>query len=117
MSGREEAGSTGCVLIDPEKLFANIEKAGLQYDSSWGWADQLGFRNGAAFAFPPYNFTREEPYNFLSIPLVIMDQGLQVARRDVCRSSRRNWPKPCCGKAGDGDGEEFRCYGITRSSR
>lgn len=65
----------------PEKLFANLEKAGLKYDSSWGWADQLGFRHGAAFAFPPYNFTREEPYNFLLIPLAIMDRGLQTARR------------------------------------
>jgi hypothetical protein len=67
---------------DPEKLFANIEKAGLQYDSSWGWAGQPGFRHGAAFAFPPYNFAREEAYNFLVIPLVIMDQGLQNARRE-----------------------------------
>ncbi len=67
---------------DPEKLFANIESAGLEYDSSWGWAGQLGFRNGAAFAFPPYNFGREEACNFLLIPLVIMDQGLQNARRE-----------------------------------
>ncbi len=66
----------------PEKLFANIERAGLHYDSSWGWSGQLGFRNGAAFAFPPYNFAREEAYNFLLIPLVIMDQGLQNARRE-----------------------------------
>ena len=67
---------------DPAKLFANIESAGLQYDSSWGWAGQLGFRNGAAFAFPPYDFGREEACNFLLIPLVIMDQGLQNARRE-----------------------------------
>jgi len=67
---------------DPEKLFANIDHAGLQYDSSGGWADQLGFRNGAAFSFPPYDFTRERAHDFLSIPLIIMDQGLQVARRD-----------------------------------
>ena len=72
----------------PDKLFANIEKASLQYDSSCGWAEQLGFRNGAAFAFPPYNFTREEPYNFLLIPLVIMDRGLQTARRE---SPERPW--------------------------
>jgi hypothetical protein len=65
----------------PEILFANVEQAGFEYDSSWGWAGQLGFRNGAAFAFPPYNFAREEAYNFLVIPLVIMDQGLQAARR------------------------------------
>jgi hypothetical protein len=67
---------------EAEKLFANVDRAGLQYDSSWGWADQLGFRNGAAFAFPPYDFTREQAHDFLSIPLVIMDQGLQIARRE-----------------------------------
>jgi hypothetical protein len=65
----------------PGKLFASIEQAALEYDSSWGWAEQLGFRNGAAFAFPPYNFAREQAHDFLLIPLVIMDQGLQVAHR------------------------------------
>ena len=71
----------------PAKLFSNIEKAGLQYDSSWGWAEQLGFRHGAAFAFPPYNFAAEAPYNFLLIPLVIMDRGLQSARHEPVRRS------------------------------
>jgi hypothetical protein len=65
----------------PEKLFASVEQASFEYDSSWGWASHLGFRNGAAFAFPPYNFAREEAHNFLVIPLAIMDQGLQAARR------------------------------------
>lgn len=59
-----------------EKLFANIEEAGLLYDSSLGFRDRVGFRNGAAFAFPPYNFELEEPYGFLHIPLVIMDSAL-----------------------------------------
>jgi hypothetical protein len=59
-----------------EKLFANIEKAGFLYDSTLGFSDRVGFRNGAAFAFPPYNFEREQPYRFLVIPLVIMDSAL-----------------------------------------
>jgi hypothetical protein len=61
----------------PQKLSFCIEQAGLRYDSSWGWSDQVGFRNGAAFAFPPYNFEREEPCDFLLIPLVVMDCALQ----------------------------------------
>lgn len=65
----------------PDKLFASVEQAGFEYDSSWGWPGQIGFRNGAAFAFPAYNFAREEAYKFLVIPLIIMDQGLQAARR------------------------------------
>ena len=40
-----EAGSTRLCFDDPAKLFANIEGAGLQYDSSWGWAGQLNFRH------------------------------------------------------------------------
>jgi hypothetical protein len=63
------------------KLFANVEKAGLLYDSSLGFAEGVGFRNGAAFAFPPYNFELEEPYSFLVIPLAIMDVGLASVGR------------------------------------
>ena len=58
------------------KLFTNAEEAGLLYDSSLGFSDKVAFRNGAAFAFPPYNFEKEEPYQFLNIPLVIMDGAL-----------------------------------------
>lgn len=61
----------------PGKLFSNMEKAGLQYDASTGFVQQIGFRNGAPFAFPPYNFEREEPYPFLLIPLAIMDKALE----------------------------------------
>ena len=59
-----------------EKLFANIEQARFLYDSTLGFSDKVGFRNGASFAFPPYNFEREEPYGFLVIPLVVMDSAL-----------------------------------------
>ncbi|SRR5258706_9464430 len=36
-----------------QKLFAEIENARLMYDSTLGFADHIGFRNGACFAFPP----------------------------------------------------------------
>jgi hypothetical protein len=83
-----------------DKLFAEIGRAGLVYDSTLGFSDQVGFRNGASFAFPPYDFAREEPCNFLEIPLAIMDRALVHASRasgkpysaladDVLRESRR----------------------------
>lgn len=62
-----------------EKLFRNIAKSGLLYDSTLGFSETIGFRNGAGFAFPPYDFTREEPYPFLEIPLVVMDTALHYA--------------------------------------
>jgi peptidoglycan/xylan/chitin deacetylase (PgdA/CDA1 family) len=64
-----------------EKLFEAVEAATLAYDSSLGFAETPGFRNGASFAFPPYDFKNEKPYNFLEIPLVLMDGNLEAASR------------------------------------
>jgi hypothetical protein len=61
---------------DQEKLFNAIEEADLLFDSSLGFSDTVGFRNGASFAFPPYDFKRERAHTFLEIPLAIMDGSL-----------------------------------------
>jgi hypothetical protein len=65
------------------ELVRNVERAGAAYDASIGWPDQAGFRAGACFAFPPYDFEREAPASFLEIPLVGMDRAAR-------RSSRQN---------------------------
>lgn len=61
-----------------DRLIPAVENAGLQYDASIGWSTQVGFRAGACFAFPPYDFTKEGPANFLEFPLVVMDQALRM---------------------------------------
>jgi hypothetical protein len=66
-----------------EKLFEAVEGASLSFDSSLGFADRVGFRNGASFAFPPYDFKRERPHDFLEIPLVLMDGSLEAASREL----------------------------------
>ena len=63
------------------KLFDAVEGAGLLYDSTLGFTETIGFRNGACFAFPPYNFAKEAPHSFLEIPLVVMDGNLEAACR------------------------------------
>ena len=68
-----------------EELFAQVAKAGLLADSSLGFPKMVGFRNGTSFAFPPYDFTREAPYDFLEIPLVLMDGSLETASRQLHR--------------------------------
>lgn len=62
-----------------DRMIEEIESAGALYDSSLGWSDTVGFRAGACFAFPPYNFEQERPAKFLEIPLVAMDQCLSNA--------------------------------------
>ncbi len=60
-----------------DRLIPEVENAGLDYDTSIGWSTEIGFRAGACFAFPPYNFLREAPAGFLEFPLVVMDQALR----------------------------------------
>lgn len=64
-----------------EDLFAEIRTAELLSDSTLGFPDSVGFRNGASFAFPPYDFENERPHSFLEIPLVLMDGGLEAVSR------------------------------------
>jgi hypothetical protein len=63
-----------------EKLIPAVELSGALYDSSIGW-NHLGFRAGACFPYPPYNFEYERPASFLEIPLVVMEQGLVTGGR------------------------------------
>lgn len=58
------------------RLFAELERAGALYDSSAGFADQPGFRHGASFPFPPWDFDRERPFPLLEIPLAVMEAAL-----------------------------------------
>jgi hypothetical protein len=88
---------------DHEKLFQAIEEAELLFDSSLGFPETVGFRNGACFAFPPYDFQNERPHNFLEIPLAIMDGSLvelsrssgeapqNLAQRVLGESRKRGW--------------------------
>jgi len=69
-----------------ENLFQAVDRAKIAFDSSLGFANRVGFRNGASFAFPPYNFKDERPYEFLEIPLAIMDGSLEA----TTRNSREN---------------------------
>jgi hypothetical protein len=63
-----------------ERLIPAVERAELSYDTSMGWSDMIGFRAGACFAFPPYDFDKESAASFLEIPMVVMDQSLEPKR-------------------------------------
>jgi hypothetical protein len=64
-------------------LFQEIERAELFCDSSLGFPDAVGFRNGASFAFPPYDFANERPHRFLEIPLILMDGSVEAVARTL----------------------------------
>jgi peptidoglycan/xylan/chitin deacetylase (PgdA/CDA1 family) len=50
-----------------------LESAGLLYDSTFGYAEYIGFRNGACHPFFPYDLERGEWMQIAEVPLAIMD--------------------------------------------
>ncbi len=58
-----------------DRLVPAAERARIAYDTSLGWSERLGFRAGACFPFPLYDFTHERPASVMEIPMVAMDQS------------------------------------------
>jgi peptidoglycan/xylan/chitin deacetylase (PgdA/CDA1 family) len=54
----------------------HLAKAGFKYDSTFGYADVVGFRNGMCHPFRPYNLKTDSYIDILEIPLCIMDMAL-----------------------------------------
>jgi len=58
---------------DTWRLLADL---GFEYDTTFGYDDMPGFRNGMAHPFRPYDMNLEKEINILELPLVIMDGSL-----------------------------------------
>ncbi|MBK9283743.1 MAG: hypothetical protein IPM51_05415 [Sphingobacteriaceae bacterium] len=54
-----------------------IQQAKLESDASLGYAEHYGFRNNYGYPFHPYDIENGKPYDFLEIPLHIMDGTFQ----------------------------------------
>ncbi len=53
-----------------------LSKAGFKYDTTFGYADCVGFRNGMCHPFKPFNLATDKLIDIVEIPLVIMDVTL-----------------------------------------
>jgi len=51
-------------------------QAGFEYDSTLGYADSIGFRNGMCHPFSPYDLGANETIGIIEVPLVVMDGSL-----------------------------------------
>jgi len=54
--------------------------AGLEYDSTLGFAERPGFRCGACYAYPVYDLIDRKPLNLIERPLIVMDAGVMDER-------------------------------------
>ena len=53
-----------------------LAEAGFGYDSTLGYNDRPGFRNGMCHPFRPFSLRTGRPVDIVEIPLVIMDESL-----------------------------------------
>ncbi|SMO83123.1 DUF7033 domain-containing protein [Gracilimonas mengyeensis] len=63
--------------FEPKKFTEVLEKSKLDYDSSLGFAEHVGFRNGFCFPFQPYHISQKKPADFFEFPLMVMDATLR----------------------------------------
>ncbi|MDB4088484.1 polysaccharide deacetylase family protein [Flavobacteriales bacterium] len=54
-----------------------IESNGLKFDSTLGFQEEIGFRNSICTPFKLYNFKENRSFDFIEIPLNIMDCSLE----------------------------------------
>ena len=56
--------------------WSNWEAAGLDYDSTLGYADRIGFRAGTSYEFAPFHLLDRRPLELRERPLQVMDGTL-----------------------------------------
>lgn len=58
------------------KTWEILSKAGFEYDTTLGYHDIVGFRNGMCHPFKPFNLDTNKQINIIEIPLCISDVAL-----------------------------------------
>lgn len=78
------------LLLNLPDSWKQMEEAGTDIDTSLGFAEHPGFRAGYGAPFCPYNPIRRKPYNFLEVPLAVMDTTFKhYLKEDAETASRR----------------------------
>jgi peptidoglycan/xylan/chitin deacetylase (PgdA/CDA1 family) len=60
-----------------------LADAGFKYDSTFGYSNSVGFRNGMCHPFRPYNLSTEREIEIFEIPLVVMDVALFAGSKSL----------------------------------
>ncbi len=70
--------------------FDALEGAGVQLDASAGFAEAPGFRHSYGLPFQPYHHVERRPYEFVEVPLTIMDTTFLYYRRESAGTAWRS---------------------------
>jgi peptidoglycan/xylan/chitin deacetylase (PgdA/CDA1 family) len=76
--GRAVVGARNHVLcFSTPQTWEALAAAGFGYDSSYGYHDMVGFRNGLCHPFIPFNVTTQQAIPIVELPLVVHDFTLR----------------------------------------
>ncbi len=64
------------LMFDPLKTVSTLEECNVKYDTSLGFAEQIGFRRATCFPFYLYNFEKNKISPVIEVPLITMDGSL-----------------------------------------
>lgn len=73
-----KSGRAHYLIFDINKSFEKFQNSNnIFIDSTISFAENIGFRFGTSRAFMPFDFENQKKYNFVEIPLIIMDVSLK----------------------------------------
>ncbi|MDR2036300.1 MAG: polysaccharide deacetylase family protein [Bacteroidales bacterium] len=75
--------------FDIHSTFRNLEKAGILYDSTLGYADREGFRCGTCYDFHPYDLKNDVQFTIKERPLIVMDMTLFGYKKYTIKEAHR----------------------------
>ena len=65
-----------------------LASAGFKYDTSYGYCDMVGFRNGMCHPFQPFDLNKKKAIDIMEIPLNIQDWTLRMEMR---KNFQKSW--------------------------
>lgn len=66
-----------------------LSKAGFVYDTTYGLANRIGFRNGLCHPFLPYDFRSETEIDIVEFPMAVMDGPLFSGNQNMISALSR----------------------------
>jgi hypothetical protein len=75
--GRPIGSRQHFLSFEYDALFGAQERAGIKYDMSMGYPDQIGPRAGFSYPYFPYCLGADRPYDVLQVSLFLMDVTLR----------------------------------------
>jgi hypothetical protein len=75
--GRPIGSRQHFLSFEYDALFGAQERAGIKYDMSMGYPDQIGPRAGFSYPYFPYCLDADRPYDVLQVSLFLMDVTLR----------------------------------------